>query len=62
MSIEEMNRALKDFDESLYAREEGEFFLVYKDASPVDDFIGSAYADDVADYGVEDTLREFGIY
>ena len=62
MSIEDFNRALKDFDESLYAREEGELFLVYKDASPVDEFVGSCYADDVEEYGVEDTLREFGIY
>ena len=62
MSIEEMNRALKDFDESLYAREEGELFLVYRDVSPVDEFVGSCYADDVEEYGVEDTLREFGIY
>ena len=62
MSIEEMNRALKDFDESLYAREEGELFLVYKNGLPIDEFVGSVFADDVADYGVESTLREFGIY
>ena len=35
---------------------------MYKDASPVDEFVGSCYADDVEEYGIEDTLREFGIY
>lgn len=62
MSIEDFNKALGEFEKGYYAREEGELFLVYKDTSPVDEFVGSCYADDVEEYGIEDTLREFGIY
>lgn len=62
MSIEDFNKALGELEKGYYAREEGELFLVYKDASPVDEFVGSAYADVVEEYGVKDTFMELGIY
>lgn len=62
MSIDEFNKAIKYFDEDLYAREEGELFLVYKDASPLDEFIGSCYAEDVEEYGIKNIMTDFGIY
>ena len=61
MSIEDFNKALGELERGYYAREEGELFLVYKDASPVDEFVGSCHADVVEEYGVKDTFMELGI-
>lgn len=61
MSIEEFEEKLKEFDDSYYAIEESNLYLVYKKHADGPEFIGSVSVFDVEVYDIEDVLRDLGI-
>ncbi len=61
MSVEEFEEKLKEFDDSYYAIEESNLYLVYKKNIDGPEFIGSVSVYDVEAYDIEDVLRYSGI-
>lgn len=61
MSIEEFEEKLKEFDDSYYAIEESNLFLVYKKNIDGPEFVGSVSVFDVEVYDIEDVFRYLGI-
>lgn len=61
MSVEEFEEKLKEFDDSYYAIEESNLYLVYKKHVDGPEFIGSVSVFDVEVYDIEDVFRYLGI-
>lgn len=61
MSIEEFEEKLKEFDDTYYAVEESNLFLVYKKEIDGPEFVGSVSVYDLEVYEMEDVLRYLGI-
>ena len=61
MSFEEFEEKLKELDDSYYAVEESNLFLVYKKDGDGQEFIGSVSVFDVEVYDIEDVFRYLGI-